>query len=688
MAAGRIGSKIGAFRRATIRGFNPNGTVRIGLDEGPSGKPSTYNVPISAAWTGKDGEFVGGYPEKGQSVVVSQGQSGEWYIVSFINSNDTFSASFVSSGSTKMSALRPGRALLQSKNGVRLFTDPNIGIQAGSARSFMHINPIRDIISHNFDSEYSFTEASRHINQPIKRDLSDNLSRNVLGSTLDSQAYDSSLFSVGMDPLTAICPRTVGSTIRNLPLVEDREIIYEFARSFRFTTDDDESAKYDDPTISSQQPKVSRRNMRSDAFSLSLEHPNHLMETIKGTGVDAFGNILDINRSPLPIGRTEPLSLRKNTSKSDAFNLIRGQHRKAIAYHFEINARKGGIDDEPVPSAPPDINKIDNYARDRSRLSVDIDKEGQFKINIPASSEIGNIPLLTRHESFSVVDAKKTGEIHPDEFVRNEDKQDILLESFAGKAIIGLSASNDDLEGFASPIDRNTGEPIKYGTAFHDITKVCISFTENSPFLDASLDGEPTRDFIEYYPEHHLNTSFTPLEKIVSDEIIISGPDADAGGRSGSINLDGFLSLNIGANTVDRQSMWIDTAGGIVANIGRDLRNVSYAGRFDGDVFMEIGGAGIGNTFDSRFAEVNDGQRLGNLQVHVLTSNGVMVFKMGTNENGSAGVDISSPGNITISCQQDMFFKAVGAIKFDANMIMFHAEDAKRVVQKIPNKSI
>lgn len=677
----------GLFRRATILNFNQDGTLRIGLDEGHLGGPShEFNTPIPAAWSGKNGEFLGGYPERGQSVIVSQGQGGEWFIVSHINSNDVFSASFVSGNSTKMSALRPGRALMQTRNGVRLFADPNVGVQAGSAKSFMHINPIRDTISHNFSSAYSFTEGSRRVNQPVRRDLSDNLSRNVLGSTLDSQTYDSSLYTVGMDPLTSVRPRTVGSTIRNPPLVEDRELVYEFANSFEFTTDEDEFTRYQDPTSGEEQPRVSRRKMRSDAFSMSLEYPNHLIETVKGTAVDVFGNVLDLNRSALPLGRTDEISLRKNTDKSLAFVKIREQHRKAIAYHFEINARKGvGFFETPfpgeTPSTVPYVDDYSNYSRKRSRFFVDIDKEGQFKINVPSSSETGNIPLLARYENFSVIDAQTNDEIHPNEFAKNEEKRDIFLDSFAGNANIELTSDSEDISAFASPLDRKTCEPMKYGTAFHDITNVGITFTESSPFLTGG------KDFITYYPEHHLNTSFTPLEKIVSDEIVVSGPGANAGGRSGSINLDGFISLNIGANTVDRQSMWIDTAGGVVASIGRDLRNISYAGRFDGDVFMEVGGSGIGNDFDDRFSSVNDGIRYGNLQIHVLTSGGLMVFKMGTNEDGSAGIDISSPGNITISCQQDMFFKANGSIKFDAPLMMIEAENAKRIALKMPGKS-
>ena len=39
-------------------------------------------------------------------------------------------------------ALKPGRILAQVKDGTRLFLDPNIGIQAGSANNFYIWNQI------------------------------------------------------------------------------------------------------------------------------------------------------------------------------------------------------------------------------------------------------------------------------------------------------------------------------------------------------------------------------------------------------------------------------------------------------------------------------------------------------------------------------------------------------------------
>jgi hypothetical protein len=62
--------------------------------------------------------------------------------------------------------------------------------------------------------------------------------------------------------------------------------------------------------------------------------------------------------------------------------------------------------------------------------------------------------------------------------------------------------------------------------------------------------------------------------------------------RSGQVNLDGSLELNIGANTIDRQSLWLDTAGGIVGNVGRDLNNNSLILGMDGNAFVQVGSNG------------------------------------------------------------------------------------------------
>jgi len=666
----RLGTPIGLFRRATITKYSSSdGTVTVSLDEaGAVQNKSEFKVPIPMAWTGQEGEFLGGYPRIGSSVAVTQGSSGQWFILGFMPSNGVFS-------NNKLNTLKPNRILGQVKNGSRFFLDPEIGFQVGNSNNYLHVNPITNIISHNLSTSLEFTEASRTINNLIKRDLSENSNRNVLGSSLDSHIYESSLFTIGLDPGSTTSLFTSGSQLRNPPLVETREIIYEFSQSSAFTTDEDEAARYADPKNIQKKPNVSRRDIRADALSLSLEHPNHLMEIIKGTSVDVFGNILDLNRNILPIGKIDLLSLRKNPNAEDAFKKIRSNQRKSIALHFEINTRKAGADDDLF--TPPDPNNVSNFSRNRSRFSFDVDKEGQFKLNVPASSETGNIPLLTRYENYSVLLSKQDKSIHPNSFVRPINNQDIYLDSFAVNPKISLKSSGQEVDGYEAPTDRITDKPIKLGTAYHDITTTCSEFLTSANYLKVGMK------LVDFDKNNRLNTNWAPLEKIVSDSIIVSGPDANGGGRSGMFNFDGFISLNVGANTVDRNSVWADYAGSIITNVGRDNNGVSCATSTDGDVLLQIGGPGIKNTYDSRFKDQNDSYRNGTLDIRVINNGQVSIVRV-----GPEGISIISVGTLTLSSEQDIIIKSKSSLLFEAQNIVMHAESSPRIVNKFPRNTI
>jgi hypothetical protein len=693
MVQTKLGTKIGMLRFATIRRFNPNGTVRVALDEAAGlGPINEFNAPIPAAWTGPNGEFIGGCPEIGASVVVGQGHGGPWFVIGYVNSNDVFDGNFVSSNNTLMSALRPGRALIQTKKGNRIFADPNIGMQIGNAKEFIHVDPVRGIFSHNIDAEMSFTESSRKINQIVKRDLSDNINRNVLGSALDSQSYDDQLRTICLDPRATISPVTLGGFVRNPPLVENREVVYEFADSFRFTTDEDEGEQYIDPRSAKNQPDINRRHMRSDAFSLSLEHPNHLIETIKGTSVDAFGNILDLNRNPIPIGKDDKTSLRKSADKKDAFARIRELERRSIAYHWELNARKGEEkkDGETlsdiVSLSPPNPKDVSNYSRNRSRFFIDIDKEGQFKINVPSSSETGNIPLLTRYENYSVVLARGLTadgqELNPNEFSKNKERKEIFVSDFANTSSINIDSNNES--GLIPNDWIVTDNPtIKFGTAHHDVTKVCNDFTVNANWLASGRVGNGGKEnkLLVNDEVHPLNDTVTQLEKIVSDTITTAGSNADGGGRSGVLNFDGWVGANFGANTIDRQSLWVDMAGGYVARLGRDRQNISYASTMDGDCFIEIGGAGVGNTKDGRFSNENDSFRGGTLDIRVLNDAGLSAhFRI-----DPSGISLYTPGRMLLYAEQDITMKSIrGNINLEAETINMYGETEKRAVNRFP----
>lgn len=653
------GSNFGNARRATILKYNNDGTVQVGLDEiGLQQVDQQFNVPLPLSWTGPEGEFIGGFPARGSAVMVSQSQGGQWFIESYVPNRGVFT------DQSLVSVLKPGRAVIQVKGGNRLFVDPKIGIQIGDGDEYLHADPNRHIYSHNFNTSMAFTEASREIDSIIKRDVKENSTRGIIGSTLHSHIYDESLFTIAMDPSGAVSLKTLGEAVRNPPLVEKREINYEFADSFDVGSDEEEASRSLNSSFINKLDN-GRKESRTDTMSLGLQFPNHLIETIKGTVVDSFGNILDLNRSALPIGKVDQLSLRKNANKEDAFASIRAQLRKSIAFHWELNARKPAvINDEGVEGVvpTPNVDDVSNYARNRSRFFIDVDKEGQFKINIPQSSETGNIPLLTRYENYSNLLAKKDGVTDPNSFVRNKDRQDIFLDSFA-KSVIKLTSSESGLDGYEAPIDRVTDKPIQLGTAFHDITKACASF----------LPGAPS---INLYEENPIN-SIEAYEKIVEETIIVSGKDANGGGRSGLINMDGFCAINIGANTSDRQSMWLDCAGGIVSQIGKDKRGISYAASLDGDMVIQLGGPGVGNTADTRFTD--DIPRIASLDIKLMDGNNPIArFRI-----DNLGIRMATTGVLQLTGQQGILLSTQGPLSLNGERVAFFSNTGlPRIVER------
>jgi hypothetical protein len=661
MSEMRTGVKAGVPVNATIRKYNGDGTVSLSIDTISLGLPN-YDIvaPLPTAWLGNNA-FLAGYPDEGTTVKIIQGHGGSWTIIQASGSNQ-----FINDSDFVKNTL-----VGKVKDGSKFVLSPKSGIFLGKDKNNIKLNPNQELLTINVDSEYTFTNSQRKISGNIKRDLRDTSNRNLLTIDLDNHKYESNLFEICLDPSLTASHSTVFGNIRNLPLTETREIVYEYSNDYDFISFNDELNRYKDTNFVNE-TENSRRKSRTDVLSLNLEYPNYLIESIKGTVVDLFGNILDINKNILPIGKVPDLSLKDSKNVEKNYINIQKEFRKSIAFHWEMNARKE-LGEELLPPNP-DLNS--DYSRNRSKFAFTIDKEGQIKWNIPASSETGNIGLLVRDENYSTLLSKQNSNFNPNDFVKPDDFVDIYLDSFASKSSI-LLKSNDNLDGYQSPTDRITGNVIKLGTAFHDITKVVSSFQKIAPYLQSNMK------LIDFDQNNRLNKTWVPLDKIISDTIIVSGEGANGGGRSGTISADGHFSVSVGANTIDRQSLFIDCAGGVVASYGRDKQGISMAASYDGDVYMEIGGTGIGNSYDSRFANLNDAYRNGSLDIRVHMNGQLAILKIGPN-----GIDIVSPGTMTFSSQQDMIFRSNSNLLFEGENIVMHAETTKRIVNKYPNNTI
>lgn len=669
-----IGKIPGLLRLGTIISFDPDFLkvqVYIGGFKEYNAMRQDYHNTIDAQlpisyFSPVGGMFVGGYPDIGTPVILGQANGGQWFIVGILAKD----VAALNTSHPAIPDLDPGVFQLQANNNTFIRLSQDDGIALGEHGNSLNLDTQRDVISNTFDNTYTFTEASRTIEGIIRRDIEPNTK--YASSLRETDiGYNDTLKVIGLDPIVKENWSNIGSSIRNPSRTEQRETIYEFGKSFNILSDDQEFLSYKDSKninlTNSTNTKniINRREGRADALSLSLVAPNYLMETIKGTVVDIYGNLLDINRSIIPIGKTDNLSVKKiKTNLEDSsplgnvFDNIKTLERREIAYHFEINAKKDSL-------GAPDVSNQSNYARQRSRFSMDIDKEGIFKLNVPASSETGNIPLLTRYENFSTVNPNPDTK-DPNDLVFSQNSQDILIESFIGdNAVIDII---DELDGNAAPIDRFSSESspkyIKYGTAYHDISKTLNAFGSDTIIK-------------EILPTTNIGRGLViPKTNIIASSITISGVNANGGGRSGSLNFDGSIDLNVGANTINRHSLLADFQGAIIANVGRDntSNNVSGAFHFDGELLIQSGGTTA--NIDSRFVKVNNGHKPGCVDIRVYNSSGAVQVIRISNE----GIDIHSESRLLIYSGGDMTLRSAGTVIIDGEDVQVNSRKVRKLV--------
>jgi hypothetical protein len=690
---------VGLLRRGTIVGYDvTTNTVQVRLIETTSlgGKSLPKPVPAYFPYSDSNGAFIGALPIKGTTVTVALSSGGQYYIVNHQQE-----------ALNNIPNLQEGQMLVYTTDTSYISLDMNSHIFIGSDTNNIHAfagnqkYPKSNLITINFENENHFNQSYREIGGLVKRDLRPNPNAaSYNGSTkLEDDSYDTFFSIIGLDPTATANDLTIGST-KNPPLTEHREIVYEFQYQSNVDDDVSESNKYSStaqatPTYSTQ----NRRSSRADTMSLSLVAPNFLMEEVKGTVVDIFGNILDINRGMIPVGLSGNNTLRATgttatTNAQQSFINIRALERKSIAYHFEINARK-----DPHP---PNLTNIDlsisanNYNAKvyRGRFSFDIDKEGQFKLNAPASSEEGNVSLLVRAENYSTFATTDNSNPNQTWFTQSPTNtgQDIYVDSFAAPAqsinTIGIPIFTQSFtHGSIQLVDGSSGADqgpvdrisqfvtmnqfnIRHGTPYHDILQTGYLFRDNAAL------SYPTGG-VNNVSVNYLTTDIPTNAAVATSKITVSGTGANAGGRSGSINLDGSLELNIGANTIDRQSLWMDTAGGAVINLGRDTQQRSLMMDMDGHAFIQIGGYGV-QVPDARFTPLGqDGLLNGILDLRVyaggfthiirIDSQGIVIMSPGrVGIHGGQGLTLSSDGDMVIDCetltiQERGVIKGIGA---------------------------
>ncbi len=560
-------------------------------------------------------------------------------------------------------SIAAGEIILQGPTGsdIGLLESGNISIDAGTGEleADFELSTYSRALYLRTDNTYRFTEAGRTIEGVIKRDENDSedLSDTQTINFLSGESYDSLLTDIGRSPSDEVYARTSQiskHTTRNPSLVEKRDITYEYANAFSVRGIPFEATAMKDGYnyIQSIVDLAARENRRTDILDLNIRNYNHLIEKVEGTVVDIYGNILDINRNVIDVPPAASALTIQDLQRTYSFA------RRSVKYHFEINSRK--------PTSALDFSLIGetNNIAQHSRWSVDVDGEGLTKINIPASSETGNIPLLGRYYVSRNPDPNQAG----NGAWKDPQQVDVRFLPFAKP--MGEKVADTNYMPQTSPAAipaTATPDPV-IPPAIVGTANYAMANAASQIFASGRLRN----------PSPGIGVPSVPLfsTDAINNQIAQSGnganPNANAGGRSLNMNLDGSAEVSIGADTIDRKSLVLDLAGSSITHCGRDLNGRGVVQQIDGDVIINVGGPGISS--DTRFTSALDTEdRPGRIEIHLHRLNGGSDQVLVIDENG---ITLQINGNGVIQTTGDLTLTAGGSLLLDGeNIYMYGAAD-------------
>lgn len=697
------------------------------LDEAINNGP---RIPIPHPYAGQNGEGIYIGLQIGNIVALGMAAYERYIPITILpnanNYGDLDNTNEISFDNVGIPFIQSGDIILQGKRGgqLKLSSYGDIILQnqfgEGSVISGEHDSLHRCLIKTDTPVEYTISQSGIRASGLIRRDVR---VENVEGDFIDFLVgldSETALEEIGWNPeknVTMVSEKISSNAMfRNPALVEDRQVIYEFGKDWYVGTYEKEKKRLEDDSILVTNP-YNRRERRSNTQSLSLTYPNELIEKTYGNLVDIFGNLLDINKCVVPV----PTGEKTEDLLKSAFESM----RHTVAINIEINTRKGwGYRDQsnnrkPILLQDPtdSIMSSANNAKDRSKWFFRVDKEGLTSINVPATSETGNIPLLARHETSSVVllddngnPIDKRNSTEWEGLYRNKNNQDIFLDQFGpgGITVLGKDVKNRLKNNKTSWQDnQSTSLPdiIETGTAFHDITQTA----------KALLNKNANKNASDIFDDTTVKPAKIAVSSVVDARIPKDGdskPDRDenglvidqpnAGGRSVQANLDGSIEMSVGANTVDRVSFTLDTAGALVARLGRDRSGRSAIVHADGEVLMEIGGwdfVGEGPTdaVDERFVGRGEGRsvtlpsdkqafRSGKIVLRIRRPN---LTKTGPDESekdnlliiDETGISIYSAGRLNLFSEMDMTIKSKASLILDAETIVNYEKNSRFITK-------
>lgn len=247
----------------------------------------------------------------------------------------------------------------------------------GGGGLYLRRNKKRSSYTLATNEQVSFSEGGKSVFGPIRRIKSLGRTHNPKEDLAQVPVHSDTKYALVTDRIGFFTgyparQKTIGDSLRNPAISEYRMVINEISTDSQFTGFDDEVVRvvggigtYD------ERDKYERNRELGNTLHLA-EH--ELIEVIGGNVVDLLGNVLDLNYRKLSYGG--PNNTVPTEDVFVAYDRARRISRRGIGYHFQLTTN----------------SKKTDKSESQLNFIFDVDKEGMIKINIPASSDSGNIP--------------------------------------------------------------------------------------------------------------------------------------------------------------------------------------------------------------------------------------------------------------------------------------------------------
>jgi hypothetical protein len=551
-------------RKAYIHAINANGSYDIFYSDDNS---NNVIKGVSTVASGSFGAGIFTQFHEGAQVLVGQGYMFEPVIIGAIASLGSIEqGSVLESNDIDNPDVGIGEVVIQSSSGAHIDLRNSGDVKISNLKNDgVFLSDAHRSLSSSAYQQYNFNDSGYTISGRVKRFHPSYLpgSNPIFVDLLSDPEADAFTIDIARDQSQKATPmnrvRGVSNVVRNPSFAEKREVILEFADSFFVRDSNTEMALASDfpQAIQQMNRSIARRrgygeneqtfdNLRHSSRTNVLKLDNNvIIERIQGTLVDIFGNVLDLNYNKIKMPK---ISETGKSGIQNAHNIL----NRSVAYHFQVNTRN-------IIHNPSGSNKF----------TFDIDKEGQFKLNVPRSSSSGTIPTIS---TFTTSNSDISNRLD----INN----------------IQLSASQ-----ISSPTGGHAG------TAFHDMTKTADRLLRhNVKSVNLIRQHSNTTSMksidapnIEYVVSNSISSSSSPSYTTT----ISVQPDAPAisnkidknvsGGRSGQMNYEGSLEISVGADDGDEKSIMLDTDGSFIGWFGADSEGRSIVLNADGGVAINIG---------------------------------------------------------------------------------------------------